>query len=129
MKTIYTLCFFLIFGLISAQTTYLHCGEVFDAKKGKFVAKQAKIPGSYPAIIVPKAIEIGAQIQNTFKKAYEFGVPLAFGTDAGVYPHGDNAKEFIYMNEVGMPISEALHLATYVNADLLDEADQLGQLK
>jgi hypothetical protein len=37
MKTRYTLFFFLIFGLISAQTTYLHCGEVFDAKKGKFV--------------------------------------------------------------------------------------------
>ena len=161
MKTISTLCFFLISYLISAQTTYLHCGEVFDAKKGKFVGPHTIVvegdriksvekgyqlpenvntniidlksktvyPGSYPAIIVPKAIEIGAQIQNTFKKAYEFGVPLAFGTDAGVYPHGDNAKEFIYKNEVGMPISEALHLATYVNADLLDEADQLGQLK
>ncbi len=111
--------------LMKEKDAYL----VATISAGKFVAEQAKIPGSYPAIIVPKAIAIGAQIQNTFKKAYEFGVPLAFGTDAGVYPHGDNAKEFIYMNEVGMPISEALHLATFVNADLLDEADQLGQLK
>lgn len=111
--------------LMKAKNAYL----VATISAGKFVAEQAKIPGSYPAIIVPKAIAIGAQIQDTFKKAYEFGVPLAFGTDAGVYPHGDNAKEFIYMNEAGMPIREALHLATFVNADLLDEADQLGQLK
>ena len=96
---------------------------------GKFVAQQAKIPGSYPAIIVPKAIAIGAQIQQTFKKAYEFGVPIAFGTDAGVFPHGENAKEFIYMNEMGMPVEEALQLATLKNADLLDQSDRLGQLK
>jgi imidazolonepropionase-like amidohydrolase len=96
---------------------------------GKFVAEQAKIPGSYPAIIVPKAIAIGAQIQQTFKKAYKFGVPIAFGTDAGVFPHGENAKEFIYMNEMGMPVEEALQLATLKNADLLDQSDQLGQLK
>lgn len=111
--------------LMKAKRAYL----VATITAGKFVAEQAKIPGSYPAIIVPKAIAIGAQIQKTFKKAYEFGVPLAFGTDAGVFPHGDNAKEFIYMNEVGMPVTEALHLATYVNAELLDQADRLGQLK
>ncbi len=111
--------------LMKAKRAYL----VATITAGKFVAEQAKIPGSYPAIIVPKAIAIGAQIQKTFKKAYEFGVPLAFGTDAGVFPHGDNAKEFIYMNEAGMPVTEALHLATYVNAELLDQADQLGQLK
>lgn len=111
--------------LMKAKRAYL----VATITAGKFVAEQAKIPGSYPAIIVPKAIAIGAQIQKTLKKAYEFGVPLAFGTDPGVFPHGDNAKEFIYMNEVGMPVTEALHLATYVNAELLDQADRLGQLK
>ncbi|MDA8947956.1 amidohydrolase family protein [Flavobacteriaceae bacterium] len=111
--------------LMKAKRAYL----VATITAGKFVAEQAKIPGSYPAIIVPKAIAIGAQIQKTFKKAYEFGVPIAFGTDAGVFPHGDNAKEFIYMNEAGMLVTEALHLATYVNAELLDQADRLGQLK
>jgi len=95
---------------------------------GKFVAEQAKKPGAYPAIIVPKAIAIGAQIQKTFEKAYKFGVPIAFGTDAGVYPHGENAKEFIYMNEVGMPVAEALQSATYVNAKILEKEDQLGQI-
>ena len=111
--------------LMKANKAYL----VATISAGKFVAKQAMKPGAYPEIIVPKALAIGAQIQETFKKAYEFGVPIAFGTDAGVYPHGENAYEFIYMNEAGMPIEEALHLATYVNAELLDMNNQLGQLK
>ena len=111
--------------LMKAKQAYL----VATISAGKFVAKQALIPGAYPEIIVPKALAIGAQIQETFKKAYEFGVPIAFGTDAGVYPHGDNANEFIYMNEAGMPIEEAIHLATYVNAALLDMGNQLGQIK
>ncbi|MEK9740414.1 MAG: amidohydrolase family protein [Flavobacteriaceae bacterium] len=96
---------------------------------GKFVAENAKNPGAYPEIIVPKAIAIGAQIQDTFKKAYEFGVPIAFGTDAGVFPHGQNAGEFIYMNEAGMPITEALQLATLKNSEILDESNRIGQLK
>jgi imidazolonepropionase-like amidohydrolase len=111
--------------LMKAKRAYL----VATISAGKFVAKQALIPGAYPEIIVPKALAIGAQIQETFKKAYEFGVPIAFGTDAGVYPHGENANEFIYMNEAGMPIEEALYLATYVNAALLDMGNQLGQIK
>ena len=95
---------------------------------GKFVAEQAKIPGAYPAIIVPKAIAIGAKIQAMFKSSYAYGVPIAFGTDAGVFPHGENAKEFIYMNEAGMPVTEALQLATFENAKLLGQSDRLGQL-
>ena len=111
--------------LMKAKQAYL----VATISAGKFVAKQALKPGAYPEIIVSKALAIGAQIQETFKKAYEFGVPIAFGTDAGVYPHGENANEFIYMNEAGMPIEEAIHLATYVNAALLDMGNQLGQIK
>ncbi|MGB1449682.1 MAG: amidohydrolase family protein [Flavobacteriaceae bacterium] len=95
---------------------------------GKFVAEKAKIPGFYPAIIVPKAIAIGAQIQETFANAYKMGVPIAFGTDSGVSPHGDNAKEFGFMTAAGMPASKALQSATIVNAMLLDEGDRLGQI-
>lgn len=95
---------------------------------GKFVAEKAKIPGFYPAIIVPKAIAIGAQIQQTFAKAYKMGVPIAFGTDSGVSPHGDNAKEFGFMTAVGMPASEALQSATIVNAKILEAENDLGQL-
>jgi len=94
---------------------------------GKYVAEKAKIKGFYPEIIVPKALEIGPKIQNTFKKAYKRGVPIAFGTDAGVFPHGENAKEFGYMVEAGMPEMETIQSATITNAKVLEIA-KLGQL-
>ncbi|MDA7728373.1 amidohydrolase family protein, partial [Flavobacteriaceae bacterium] len=96
---------------------------------GKAVAENAKIKGFYPEIIVPKALEIGPKIQNTFAKAYKSGVKIAFGTDAGVFLHGLNAKEFGYMVEVGMSPIEALQSATITNAKVLGLADELGQLK
>ncbi len=96
---------------------------------GKAVAENAKIEGFYPEIIVPKALEIGPKIQSTFAKAYKRGVPIAFGTDAGVFPHGLNAKEFGYMVEVGMPEMEAIQSATITNATVLGLANQLGQIK
>ena len=96
---------------------------------GKAVAENAKIDGFYPEIIVPKALEIGPKIQSTFAKAYKRGVKIAFGTDAGVFPHGQNAKEFGYMVEVGMPPIEAIQSATITNAKVLGLADELGQIK
>ena len=96
---------------------------------GKAVAENAKIDGFYPEIIVPKALEIGPKIQSTFAKAYKRGVNIAFGTDAGVFPHGQNAKEFGYMVEVGMPPMEAIQSATLTNAKVLGLANELGQIK
>ena len=96
---------------------------------GKFVAEKAKTPGFYPAIIVPKALSIGPQIQLTFEKAYKRGVKIAFGTDAGVSPHGDNAKEFVFMVEAGMKPIEAIRCATYFAADLLGENERLGTIE
>lgn len=95
---------------------------------GKAVADNAKIEGFYPEIIVPKALEVGPQIQNTFAKAYERGVKIAFGTDAGVFPHGINGKEFGYMVEVGMPEMEAIQSATITNAKVLNMENELGQI-
>lgn len=95
---------------------------------GKYVAEKAKIDGFYPAIIVPKALEVGPQLQGTFAKAYKKGVPIAFGTDAGVFPHGENGKEFRYMEEAGMPAIETIQSATVTNAALLNSADELGQI-
>ena len=111
--------------LMKQHGTYL----VPTITAGKAVADNAKIKGFYPEIIVPKALEIGPKIQNTFAKAYKRGVNIAFGTDAGVFPHGLNAKEFGYMVEVGMPPMEALQSATVTNAKILGLSDQLGQLK
>ncbi len=96
---------------------------------GKEAARNAEIPGYFPPVVAQKAREIGPQIQNTFSRAYKKGVPIAFGTDAGVFPHGTNAQEFGYMVEAGMPAAEALRAATIVNATLLGMGDELGQLK
>jgi len=93
---------------------------------GKAVAENALKPDYYPAIVVPKALAIGPRIQSTFAKAYKRGVPIAFGTDAGVFEHGQNAKEFIYMTEVGMPFMKALQAATVTNAMLLDMDKKIG---
>lgn len=96
---------------------------------GKAAAAMADIPGFLPPVVAKKAKEIGPVSQRTFKKAYEKGVSIAFGTDAGVSPHGDNGKEFRYMHEAGMPILDALKSATLTNAMLLGMSNELGQVK
>lgn len=96
---------------------------------GKSVADSARIEGYYDPSVTVKALEIGPIIQGTFRRAYEAGVPIAFGTDAGVFRHGRNAREFVYMTEVGMPFMEALRAATVNAADLLGEGDRLGALR
>ncbi len=95
---------------------------------GKFVAEKAREPGYFPEIVRPKALRIGARISETFAAAYKAGVKIAFGTDMGVGPHGDNALEFGYMVEAGMPAAEALQAATYHAAEVLVASD-LGQLQ
>ena len=72
----------------------------------------------------PKAIRIGAQIQATAGRAYKAGVKIAFGTDMGVGPHGDNAREFLYMVEAGIPAAYALQAATIHAASVLGVDDQ-----
>jgi imidazolonepropionase-like amidohydrolase len=96
---------------------------------GKSTADSAKIPGYYHPFVTAKALETGQYIQATFAKAYKAGVKIGFGTDAGVFKHGLNAKEFQYMTEAGMPIMEALKSATIVAADILDMKKDLGSIE
>ncbi len=96
---------------------------------GRSAAEYAKIPGYYHPLVVPKAIAIGSKIQENFSKAYKRGVKIAFGTDAGVFPHGDNAKEFGYMVEGGMPAIEALLCAMQVNSTILGMGDKVGSIE
>jgi len=96
---------------------------------GMSAAEYAKIPGYYPPVVRDKAMRIGAQIQQTFATAYKKGVKIAFGTDAGVFPHGDNYREFLYMTEVGMPNLEAIQAATLNAAMLMGIEDKLGTLE
>jgi len=96
---------------------------------GKSTADSAKIPGYYSDIVTPKALATGPQIQATFAKAYKAGVKIAFGTDAGVYPHGKNWMEFGYMIEAGMPAMEAIKAATISAAELLGQKESLGSIE
>lgn len=91
---------------------------------GRFVADKAKIDGYFPDVVRPKAARIGAQIQDTAGRAYRGGVKIAFGTDMGVGPHGDNAREFLYMVEAGIPAATALQAATIRAAEVLGVDDQ-----
>jgi imidazolonepropionase-like amidohydrolase len=90
---------------------------------GDFVARQAKVPGYYPATIARKAQEIGPLIQATAGRAYKAHVKIAFGTDAAVYPHGQNAHEFELMVGAGMPPMFCIQAATVSAATLLRQKD------
>ncbi|GAA4866835.1 metal-dependent hydrolase family protein [Luteimonas vadosa] len=91
---------------------------------GRFVAEKAKIDGYFPEVVRPKAARIGALIQETAARAYKAGVKIGFGTDMGVGPHGDNAREFLYMVEAGMPPAFVLQSATIRAAEALGVDDQ-----
>lgn len=84
---------------------------------------------SYPPSIQEKARAAGAARSEMFRNAVQLGVKIAFGTDASVYPHGENAKEFALMTKFGMPPLEALRAATSVDADLLGVAVTTGSLE
>jgi imidazolonepropionase-like amidohydrolase len=95
---------------------------------GAYVAEKAKIAGFYPPQVARKALDIGPQIQATAGRAYRAGVKIAFGTDAGVYPHGQNGHEFELMVGAGIPAAYALQSATVNAALLLHKEKDLGSL-
>ncbi|HVR80980.1 MAG TPA: amidohydrolase family protein [Luteimonas sp.] len=95
---------------------------------GAYVAEKAKVPGYYPAQVAAKAMMVGPMIMATAGKAYRAGVPIAFGTDAAVYPHGENAHEFELMVQAGMPAAFALQAATKNAAKLLRIDDKVGSI-
>jgi imidazolonepropionase-like amidohydrolase len=96
---------------------------------GRWVYERAQQPGTYPDVVRDKALAIGPHIQKTFSEAYRAGVRVMFGTDAGVFPHGLNAREFQYMVEAGMPPMEAIQSATIVPARFLRIDDRLGSVE
>ena len=95
---------------------------------GKYVGEMAEKPGYYPAQVAAKARMVGPVIQATAGKAYKAGVRIAFGTDASVYPHGQNAKEFQYMVQAGMPTAFVLQAATTHSAQLLKHDKDIGSV-
>ena len=84
---------------------------------------------NYPPAIAEKARAAAAQMQAMFRRAVKIGVPIAFGTDAGVEPHGTNAKEFSLMSQNGLSPAQALMAATANAARLLGVIDHAGTLE
>ncbi len=95
---------------------------------GNWVYRMAQDPEFFPAVVRPKALAVGPQIQNTFTRAYRAGVKIMFGTDTGVSRHGDNAREFKLMVDAGMPAMETIKAATSVPAKFLGLDDKVGSV-
>jgi imidazolonepropionase-like amidohydrolase len=72
---------------------------------------------------------VGKWQRENFEKAFKAGVKMAFGTDAGVYPHGDNAKQFFYMVKYGMTPAQAIRAATSSAADLIGRKADVGTIE
>ncbi len=96
---------------------------------GVTVAEMAELEDFLPPIVRPKARRIGPQVQETFARACQAGVPIAFGTDSGVSPHGQNAREFELMVAGGMPAMKAIQSATMSGAKLLRAEQDLGSVE
>jgi imidazolonepropionase-like amidohydrolase len=96
---------------------------------GRYTGELAQKPGYLPEVVRPKAATIAAVGAQGFAKAVKAGVKIAFGTDCGVSPHGDNAKEFVYMVEAGMTPMKAIQAATLDAARLLDAEAELGSIE
>src|SRR5947208_16403291 len=84
---------------------------------------------NYPAALQEKAKAAFNARSEMFRNAVRMGVKISFGTDAAVFPHGQNAKEFKLMVDLGMTPIDALRSATSSNADLLGIAQKVGTLE
>ncbi|HLW52927.1 MAG TPA: amidohydrolase family protein [Candidatus Angelobacter sp.] len=104
--------------------TYL----VMDIYNDDYILGKA-IEFGLPQENVDKEKKIGRLQRENFERAVKGGAKMAFGTDAGVYPHGDNAKQFFYMVKYGMTPAQAIRAATSSAADLIGRAQDVGTLE
>ncbi len=95
----------------------------------KWITEKAKEDGNLPAEVRAKSESMGSQIDITVTKAYKQGLRIVFGTDAGVFPHGINAREFEYMVNAGIPPMYAILSATIETAKFLGIDNQLGSIE
>jgi len=100
---------------------------VMDIYNDDYILGKAKDFG-IPEEMLVKERGVGKLQRENFRKAWKAGVKMAFGTDAGVYPHGDNAKQFHYMVMLGMTPAQAIQAATSAAADLIGRAADVGVL-
>jgi imidazolonepropionase-like amidohydrolase len=109
--------------LAKQHGTYL----VMDIYDDEFIQGEGKRLGE-PADFLEHDKQLGEIQRENFRKAVKAGVKMAFGTDAGVYPHGDNAKQFAFMVRYGMTPMQAIQAATISAADLIGHRDLLGSI-
>jgi len=98
-----------------------------DIYNDDFILTEGAKAGMFPESL-EKERAIGRKQRETFRAAYQAGVKMLFGTDAGVYPHGDNARQFAKMVEWGMPPLEAIRAATRNAAEALDRTSDVGAI-
>jgi imidazolonepropionase-like amidohydrolase len=110
--------------LAKQHGTYL----VFDIYNDDFILQEGAKAGMLPESI-EKEKKIGRLQRENFRHAFQAGTKMAFGTDAGVYPHGDNARQFTKMVEWGMKPLDAIQAATVNAADLIGWPDKIGALE
>jgi len=96
---------------------------------GKTVADAAEFNDYLSDNVKKKALRVGRDMQGNFARAQAAGVKVAYGTDSGVSPHGDNAQEAVLMSEAGMSNEAILVSATISAADLLDMSDSIGTIE
>lgn len=96
---------------------------------GDTVVNLAKTSNFMSDAIKAKAIRVGGDMIENFKRSYQAGVKIAYGTDSGVSKHGNNAREAILMHEAGMSESDILVSATINSADLAGRSQSLGTLE
>jgi imidazolonepropionase-like amidohydrolase len=100
---------------------------VADIYDGDYIDSVGRADG-WSEEILRKNLETTDAQREGFRKAVELGVNLAFGTDSGVYPHGDNARQFAYMVKYGMTPLQALQSATIGSARLLGKEKEIGSI-
>ena len=110
--------------LAKQHGTYL----VFDIYNDDFILQEGAKAGMLPESI-EKEKKLGRLQRANFRKAFQAGAKIAFGTDAGVYPHGDNARQFGKMVEWGMKPLDAIQASTINAADLIGWSDKVGSLE
>jgi len=110
--------------LAKAHGTFL----VMDIYNDDYILAEGEKVGFLPESL-EKERQIGQLQRDNFAKAFKGGATMAFGTDAGVYPHGDNAKQFFYMVKYGMTPMQAIQAATINAAKLMGWQDRVGSLR
>lgn len=110
--------------LAKKHGTYL----VFDVYNDEFIREEGRKAGLLPETLEKEKLVAEAQREN-FRRAVKAGAKIAYGTDAGIYPHGENGKQFAWMVKYGMTPLQAIRAATLEAAKLIGHADQIGSLK